>query len=63
MPSQHKYSPVSFRPPEADRAWLIEQAREWGMPVNELLTRALREYRARWESSSDESGGLTDDLD
>jgi len=48
MSSQHKYNPISFRPPEGDRVWLVEQAKEWDMPVNELLTRALREYRARW---------------
>jgi hypothetical protein len=50
MPSQHRHPPIGFRPPEADRAWLLAQAKEWDMAVNQLLTRALREYRARWES-------------
>ena len=46
MPSQHKYPPVSFRPPEADRAWLLEHAKAEGKAVNAVLTAALAAYRA-----------------
>lgn len=47
MPSQHKTSPVSFRPPERDRAWLYAHAETTGRPVNAILAEALREYRQR----------------
>src|SRR5258708_25048519 len=45
MPSQHRHSPVSFRPPEADRAWLLEHAKATGKAVNAVLTAALAAYR------------------
>ena len=46
MPSQHKHPPVSFRPPEADRAWLLEHAKAEGKAVNAVLAEALAQYRA-----------------
>ena len=45
MPSQHKHPPVSFRPPEADRAWLLEHAKATGQAVNRILAAALAAYR------------------
>jgi hypothetical protein len=51
MPSQHKHPPVSFRPPEADRAWLLEHAKKAGKPVNAVLTAALAAYRKAKEAS------------
>ena len=46
MPSQHKHPPVSFRPPEADRAWLLAYAKAESRPVNAVLVDALARYRA-----------------
>jgi len=51
MPSQHKYPPVSFRPPEADRRWLYEHAKQTGQPVNAVLAAALAAYRKEQEAS------------
>src|SRR5258708_19817660 len=48
MPSQHRHSPVSFRPPEADRAWLLEHAKATGKAVNAALTAALAPHREPW---------------
>jgi hypothetical protein len=45
MPSQHKHPPVSFRPPEGDRAWLLAYAKETGQPVNHILAKALAAFR------------------
>ena len=45
MPSQHKHQPIAFRPPEGDRAWLLEYARLTGKPVNKILAEALAAYR------------------
>lgn len=45
MPSQHKYPPLRFRPPEDDRIWLIDLAEKTGRAVNAILADALREYR------------------
>jgi hypothetical protein len=49
MPDRHKHSPVRFRPPEADRLWLLEYAAKMGRAVNAVLAEALAEYRARYE--------------
>ena len=46
MPSQHKRSPISFRPSEADRARLLQYAADTGQPVNAVLAAALREFLA-----------------
>jgi len=46
MPSQHKHPPVAFRPPEGDRAWLLDYARRTGKPVGRVLTEALAAFRA-----------------
>lgn len=45
MPSQHKHPPIPFRPPEGDRAWLLEHAKAIGQPINRILAEALAEYR------------------
>ena len=42
VPSQHKHSPLRFRPPEAERVWLQERAERTGEPVNAILTLAVR---------------------
>jgi hypothetical protein len=47
MPSQHIYPPISIRPPEQLRKWLIEFARHQDRPVRAIVTEALEEYRAR----------------
>ena len=49
MPGQHKHPPVSFRPPEADRAWLLDHAKATGKAVNAILTAALAAYRKQKE--------------
>lgn len=51
MPSQHKHPPVSFRPPEADRRWLLEHAKATGKAVNAVLAAALAAYRKQKEAS------------
>ena len=50
MPDRHKHTPVRFRPPEADRLWLLQYAEHTGRAVNAILAEALAEYRARVES-------------
>jgi hypothetical protein len=47
MPSQHKHPPIPFRPPEGDRAWLLQYAKSTGQPVNRILAAALAAYRER----------------
>ena len=49
MTDRHKYAPVRFRPPEADRARLLSYAAEAGRPVNAVLAEALAEYLDRRE--------------
>ena len=49
MPNQQKYNPISFRPPEGDRSWLIGYASATSRPVNAILAEALAEYRQRHE--------------
>lgn len=44
MPGQHKHRPVSFRPPEGDRAVLMHLHKTTGKPVNRILAEALRLY-------------------
>jgi len=53
MPSQHKHPPIGFRPPEADRAWLLEHARLTGKPVNRILAEALAAYREARQTKPD----------
>lgn len=43
---RHKRKPISFRPPEADRAWLESYAERTGKPVRKVLADALQRYRA-----------------
>jgi hypothetical protein len=47
MPSQHSHPPISIRPPEQLRTWLISYARQRDRPVRAVITDALEEYRAR----------------
>jgi len=46
MPSKHKHPPLSYRPPEAERLWLLERAQRTGEPVNAILTAAVRALMA-----------------
>lgn len=50
MPSQHKANPVTFRPPECDRLWLVTFAEKTGRAVNAILTEALADYRTKHET-------------
>jgi hypothetical protein len=54
MPSQHKHAPIAFRPPEGDRAWLLEYAQRSGQPVNRVLAEALAAFRAAHDPQSRE---------
>ncbi len=47
MPSKHKTYPVSFRPAEADREWLLSYSAATGIPVNRILADALTVFRAQ----------------
>ena len=49
MPDQHKYPPISFRPPEADRVRLLQHVATTGEKVNAILAKALAEYLDRFE--------------
>jgi hypothetical protein len=53
MPSQHKHRPIPVRLPEADRAWLLEYAKQTGQPVNRILAEALADYRKSHEAPQD----------
>jgi hypothetical protein len=46
MPDRHKRQPITFRPPDEDRAWLEARARQSGLPVRRVLALALAAYRA-----------------
>lgn len=50
MPDRHKHLPISFRPPEADRAWLEAYAGQTGQPLRAILAEALARYRAEIEA-------------
>lgn len=52
MPDRHKRLPISFRPPEADRAWLESYAERTGRPVRAILAEALARYRAEAEAAT-----------
>lgn len=54
MPSQHRYQPVSIRPPEQLRDWLFEYASRQNRPVRSVVIEALEEYRAHREEKDDE---------
>ena len=52
MPSQHKHPAITFRPPEADRGWLLAHAKATGRAVNAILREALAAYRAAQEDKT-----------
>jgi hypothetical protein len=54
MPSQHSHPPISIRPPEQLRAWLIAYARRHDRPVRAVVTEALEEYRVRHDQDGHE---------
>lgn len=58
MPGKHKHPPIPFRPPEGDRAWLLEHAERTGRPVNAILRDALTSYRQWWEEQPDPAGRM-----
>lgn len=47
MPNQHRYQPISIRPPQQLRDWLFDYARELDRPVRSIVIEALEEYRIR----------------
>jgi hypothetical protein len=47
MIDRHRVNPISFRPPEGDRAWLEQHAEQTGKPVRRILAEALAEYREK----------------
>lgn len=49
MPGQHKHPPLRFRPPEAERSWLLDYAKRTGTPVNAVLTAAVAALRGQVE--------------
>ncbi len=53
MPSKHKRSPIPFRPPEGDEAWLKEHARRTGQAVNAILAMLLARYRREQEGKNE----------
>lgn len=52
MSSQHKTNPVTFRPPEGDRAWLYAYAEVTGRSAGSILSEALAEFRAWVEAGA-----------
>jgi hypothetical protein len=55
MPSQHAHPPLSIRPPEQLRIWLVDYARRHARPVRSIVTEALEEYRARHDQEGSEN--------
>jgi hypothetical protein len=50
VPNQQKYRPLSIRPPEADRLWLITYAASTGRALNAIIAEAIADYRAKHET-------------
>jgi hypothetical protein len=49
MPSEHRHSPISVRPPERLRSWLVSYAGRQDRTVRAVVIEALEEYRNRHE--------------
>ena len=43
---RHRYPPISFRPPEKDRVWLLAYAEKHDLAVGAVLSIALAEFRS-----------------
>lgn len=56
MNDRHRHRPISFRPSEADRKWLIELAEVSHRPLRSLLADALSHYRSALESGTEVNG-------
>jgi hypothetical protein len=56
MADRHKSSPIPFRPPEADRVWLMAHAQRTGKAVNAILAAALAAYREHHEKEEGPRG-------
>lgn len=50
MPDRHKVKPMSLRFPGALSAWLHEHSEATGLPVRQIVLRAVAEYRERQEA-------------
>jgi hypothetical protein len=55
MPSQHSHPPISIRPSEQLRTWLVTYARQRDRPIRAIITEALEEYRARHDQEGDDT--------
>lgn len=61
MSDRHKTSPLRFRPPEPERLWLAAYQEQTGLPMNAILTEAVRALRAATESRkqpTENTGGV-----
>ncbi len=50
MPSQHKSTPLSIRLPDAERQRLYDHAEREGVPVRQVILRAIRAELERLEA-------------
>jgi hypothetical protein len=47
MPDRHKVKPMSVRFPEALSVWLREHSEATGLPMRQIVLRAVQDYRTR----------------
>jgi hypothetical protein len=59
MPSQHRYQPISIRPPEHLRDWLLDYAEHQGRAVRSIVVEAIEEYRSRREQEGNDMPAVT----
>lgn len=52
MPDRHKIKPMGLRFPEALSAWLREHSEATGLPVRQIVLRAVTEYRERQDGAT-----------